>query len=126
MTAAICIEHFFADDFSVSHFIDLKLFGVTKMLKNLSIFIGNCKFHIQFSFLCVSGLDGVKALRPAASAAVGLFLSGADTVIAACDAERFPVDKACRQLHAGIFIDFLHGGTGNIHLGGALFVRLLF
>jgi len=70
-------------------------------------------------------LDGVEVLHPAASAAAGMFLSGADTVIAASDAERFPVDKACRQFHAGVFIDFLHGGTGNIHLGGALFVRLL-
>ncbi len=38
------------DDFAVRSFIKLELFGVAEMLKNLTVFIGNCNFHNGISF----------------------------------------------------------------------------
>ena len=45
VTAAVGVNNFRMDDFAVRNFIKLELFGVTEMLKNLTVFIGNCKFH---------------------------------------------------------------------------------
>ena len=37
-------------DFTVRSFIKLELFGMAEMLKNLTVFIGNCNFHNGISF----------------------------------------------------------------------------
>ena len=37
-------------DFAVRSFIKLELFGVAEMLKDLTVFIGNCNFHNRISF----------------------------------------------------------------------------
>jgi len=37
-------------DFAVHSFIKLELLGVTEMLKDLTVFIGNCNFHNGISF----------------------------------------------------------------------------
>ena len=36
-------------DFAVRSFIKLELFGVAEMLKNMTVFIGNCNFHTRNS-----------------------------------------------------------------------------
>ena len=50
MAAAVGINNFRMDDFAVRSFIKLELFGVAEMLKNLTVFIGNCNFHNGISF----------------------------------------------------------------------------
>ena len=50
VTAAVGVNDFRMDDFSVRSFIKLELFGVAEMLKNLTVFIGNCNFHNGISF----------------------------------------------------------------------------
>lgn len=37
-------------DFAVQSFIKLELLGVTEVLKDLTVFIGNCNFHNGISF----------------------------------------------------------------------------
>ena len=51
MTAAIGIDHFCIGDRSVFHFINLKLFGVSEMLKNFSVFI---RLLSPFSFTVIT------------------------------------------------------------------------
>ena len=50
VTAAVGINNFRMRDFAIRCFIKLKLFGVAEMLKNLTVFIGNCNFHNGISF----------------------------------------------------------------------------
>ena len=50
VTAAVGINDFRMRDFAVRSFIKLELFGVAEMLKNLTVFIGNCNFHNGISF----------------------------------------------------------------------------
>ena len=50
VTAAVGINNFRMNDFAVRSFIKLELFGVAEMLKNLTVFIGNCNFHNGISF----------------------------------------------------------------------------
>ena len=45
MAAPRGIHHLRGDDRTVLNLVQLKLLGMAKMLENLSIFIGNCKFH---------------------------------------------------------------------------------
>ena len=74
VTAAVGVNDFRMSDFAVRSFIKLELLGVTEMLKNLTVFIGNCNFHdgISFAifawiFLCwlsASGSSGRSGLPP--------------------------------------------------------------
>ena len=50
VTAAIGVNDFRMSDFTVRSFIKLELFGMAEMLKNLTVFIGNCNFHNGISF----------------------------------------------------------------------------
>ena len=45
VTAAVGVNDFRMSDFAAHSFIKLELFGVAEMLKNLTVFIGNCNFH---------------------------------------------------------------------------------
>ena len=50
VTAAVGVNDFRMDDFAVRSFIKLELFGMAEMLKDLTVFIGNCNFHNGISF----------------------------------------------------------------------------
>ena len=50
VTAAVGVNDFRMRDFAVRSFIKLELFSVAEMLKNLTVFIGNCNFHNGISF----------------------------------------------------------------------------
>ena len=50
VTAAVGINNFRMSDFAVRSFIKLELFGMAEMLKDLTVFIGNCNFHNGISF----------------------------------------------------------------------------
>ena len=47
MTAAVGINDFLMSDFAVHSFIKLELFGVAEMLKDLTVFIGNCNLIVD-------------------------------------------------------------------------------
>ena len=51
MSAAVRVRDLFGDDFSVGHIIELELLRVAEMLKDLSVFIGDCDSHVIRSFL---------------------------------------------------------------------------
>ena len=51
MSAAVRVRDLFGDDFSVGHIIELELLRVAEMLKDLSVFIGDCDSHMIRSFL---------------------------------------------------------------------------
>ena len=112
-------------DFAVHSFIKLELLGVTEMLKDLTVFIGNCNFHDGISFAIFVGFFCVGSLHPAAAAAVGCLLSSADAVVSPGDVQRFPVDKTRCDLAPCAFVNLLHGRAGNVHLCGTLLVGLL-
>ena len=93
VTAAIGVNDFRMSDFTVRSFIKFELFGMAEMLKDLTVFIGNCNFHNGISFAIFVGFFCVSSLHPAAAAAVGCLLSSADAVVSPGDVQRFPVDK---------------------------------
>ena len=125
VTAAVGINNFRMNDFAVRSFIKLELFSVTEMLKNLTVFIGNCNFHNGISFVIFVGFFCVGSLHPAAAAAVDCLLSSADAVVSPGDVQRLPVDKTRCDLAPCAFVNLLHGRAGNIHLRGTLLVGLL-
>lgn len=55
MSAAASIHNLRRNDFSIFHIIDFKLFSVTEVLKDFSVFISDCKSHniISFVFSCI-------------------------------------------------------------------------
>ena len=55
MTLSICIYHFCRCNFSIGHFINFKLFCMSKMLEHLSVFISYCNLHVTCSFLFTHG-----------------------------------------------------------------------
>ena len=50
VTAAVGINNSRMSDVAVRSFINLELFGMAEMLKDLTVFIGNCNFHNGISF----------------------------------------------------------------------------
>ena len=124
VTAAVGVNNFRMNDFAVRSLIKLELFGVAEMLKDLTVFIGNCNFHNGISFAIFVGFFCVGSLHPAAAAAVGCLLSSADAVVSPGDVQRFPVDKTRCDLAPCAFVNLLHGRAGNVHLRGTLLVGL--
>ncbi len=51
MTASVRVNNLFSHNFTVFHVIQLKLRGVSEVLEDLSVFIGNCDSHCVVSFL---------------------------------------------------------------------------
>ena len=45
VSLTVCVHDSLGYDLAVFHFIHLKLLGVSEMLEDLLIFIGNCNFH---------------------------------------------------------------------------------
>lgn len=141
MTAA-CSRHrlrFFYG--SVFHFVNLKLFRVAEMLKNLSILIGYCNSHRAY-FLPFSGWDGCSCRRLCAAgcshvlfflyqylpffmtaapvpAGTAIEVSVTEHIIAAFNGKLTALHQALRKLFACRGIDGLHSGSGNLHLLGA-------
>ena len=51
VAAAVGIDDMGGNDFAILYIIDLKLFRVAEMLKDLAVFVGNCNSHNCDSFL---------------------------------------------------------------------------
>ena len=50
VAAAVGVNDFRMSDFTVRSFIQFELFGMAEMLKDLTVFIGNCNFYNGISF----------------------------------------------------------------------------
>ena len=50
VSASVGVHNLGSSHASILYVIDLKLFGVTKVLENLSVFVSNCNSHSIFSF----------------------------------------------------------------------------
>ena len=50
VAASVGIYYFCIYDFAILYLVELKLRGMTEVLKDLSVFIGYCNFHLSVSF----------------------------------------------------------------------------
>ena len=124
MTAAFCSHHFRANHASVCYLINLKLFCMAKMLKNLAILISHCNFHNRCSFQFV--LLYLLRQASAATPARGMLPSSTNSIVTAGNHQPLAINQTSRNLVPCIFIDFLHCGARNIHLCRALPMVLSF
>ncbi len=53
VTLSVGVDHFCAYHFVIFDGVYFKLFGVSEMLENLSVIVGNCNFHSVFLLLYV-------------------------------------------------------------------------
>ena len=87
VTAAVGVYQCGCGDFAVFHVVEFKLFCVTKVLKNLSVFVSDCNFHRKSSCmgLCVLvfSVFGCAAMVPAAAAAAALCTAVTKYIVAA-------------------------------------------
>jgi hypothetical protein len=57
VTASVCIHDLGRNDLTVLYRVDLKLLGMSEVLKNLSVFISYCNFHIVISISLFISID---------------------------------------------------------------------
>ena len=57
VTATIGVNHFTIYNFSAFYCVNPKLLGMTEVLKDLSVFISYCNFHIVISILLFFSID---------------------------------------------------------------------
>ena len=120
MSAAASIHNLRRNDFSIFHIVDFKLFGVTEVLKDFSVFVSNCNSHDVFSFwLCVLLIE---FLFIAVGASAALAVSAAELIVSAFDPQRKAVHQHIRQLFSGAGVDLLDRGAGHLHEIAALFL----
>ena len=110
------------DDLAISNFIELELPGMSEMLENLPVFIGDRNFHDRISFILIVCVFRAWICLPMAVSAMPVFLPAANAIIAAGDDQLLSVHKTGRDFPPGAFADLLHGGAGDIHLRRALLV----
>ena len=103
MPASVGRNNLLSNDFPVFHIIELKLFGMSEMLEDLSVFVRYCNSHRVRSFLC----DVLCSLI-------------AKPIITAPDQKTFPVYQRFRCFASGAFIDGRHCGARHTHLFGTL------
>ena len=104
---------------SVFHVVEPKLLRVAKVLKDLSIFVGDRNSHDGFSFrFCVLLRDFLLVAATAARIS-----SAAQRHVAALDPQGQAVHQHIRQLFARAGVDMLYRGAGHLHLLAALLLR---
>ena len=107
MAAAVRVHNLLTDNLSVLSVVKLELFGMTKMLKDLSVFVRDRDPHCYTSFLHNVLLKLYRFVFTAAS----------------CDQQPFPVDEGIRDFFPRAFIDRRDRGPGDVHPGGAGLLR---
>ena len=120
MTAACSRHHLRFFYGSVFHFVNLKLFRVAEMLKNLSCLLytspsPGCS-HVLFFLYQYLPFFMTAAPVPAGTA---IEVSVTEHIIAAFNGKLTALHQALRKLFACRGIDGLHSGSGNLHLLGA-------
>ena len=110
VAAAVGRYDLFVYDPALRNVVQLKLLGMAKVLEDLSVFIGDCDSHTVVSFLH-NGLLQFNRFKGAS---------------AACDQQPLPADEGVRHLPPGAVVDGRDGGPGDVHPGGAGFLREAF
>ena len=110
VAAAVGRYDLFVYDPALRNVVQLKLLGMTKVLEDLSVFIGDCDSHTVVSFLH-NGLLQFNRFKGAA---------------ASRDQQPLPADEGVRHLPPGAVVDGRDGGPGDVHPGGAGFLREAF
>lgn len=96
---SIGINNLFVYDLPVLDIIQLKLLGMSKMLKDLPIVISNCDSHCSISFLNNILIDLYRFIF----------------TVSACDQKPFAINERIRDLLSGAVIDCRDRSTGNMH-----------
>ena len=140
VAAAGGVHHLAGSHRSVFHLIDLESLRVPKMLKDLSILICHCYFHVlsllfhpvlfhsrpsRAAALLPAGQAAVFAPAPspapaAAAPAAAVLRLTAQVVSAPLDCQGPALRQHAGQLLPGRVVDGLHRGPGHIHLGSTL------
>ena len=106
MAAAVGVHHLLGDDGAALCVVELELLRMAEVLKNLSVFIGDCDPHAVVSFLH-DGLCEFDRFEGAAAAG---------------DQQPLAVDQGVRHLPSGTVVDGRDGGPGDVHPLGAPFL----
>lgn len=101
VTFALGVHHGLGGYLSVLHIVQLELFGMSEMLKDLSVVIGDCNFHDIFLLI------GLTVAPPAASTAApsGTFLrrgGAAQLIVPALNHQRAPFTRHCASLRRAV------------------------
>ena len=114
VTAAIGGNQHLVGNLTVLHLIELELLGVTKVLENLSVLIGDGNDHGSFSFRWFK----MGAMLPGTGMTAGC-VAIAEAIVTTGNGQPLTGNEAAGHLVAGTFVDLGYRGAGDIHLGGA-------
>ena len=103
MPIAVGWDDLLSSDLPIFHIIELKLFGMSEMLKDLSVVVRYCNSHCVCSFL-------FDVLRPLIT----------ELIVAAPDQETFPIYQRVSHLASGAVINSRHCGACYTHPFGTL------
>ena len=133
MTVPICSDHFLINYLSILSIIDLKLLRMTKVLKNISVFVSYCYSHDMFSFRRQLARNSVYCRRciifpdsPAVFPAARRSASVTYTIAPARYNKRLSINQTVRDLFPRRLIYLCHSSARYVHLPCALLVRQLF
>ena len=124
MALPVGIHNLLIDHLTIFNIINFKLGGVAKMLKYISVFIGNCDSHLIGSFLLHRLLQGCAACFCASFLATGN-AAVAKPVMTACNSKRLSINNAVCDFRPCGFVYFGHGSSGDVHLLTALLMGKL-
>ncbi len=110
VSVPVGINNLLIHDLSIFDVIQLELFGVAKVLEDLSVFICNCNSHGIRSFPDDFLID----------------LDRSIFTVSACDQQPFPIHKGISNLFPCAVIDGCDSGPGNVHPGCAGFLGKAF
>ena len=101
MTASVGINNLLINDLTLFNIVQLKLFGMAKVLEDFSVFVCDCNSHGMCSFLndFLIDLDRLKF------------------TVSACDQQSFSVHKGISDFFPCTVINSSYRGSGNVHPG---------
>ena len=121
MSLSVRIHNLGLLDLPILNIIQFKLLRMSKMLKNLSVFICYTNSHLSFSFsLNVSGYEAIGSF--AVPFAAECICTITKTIISAGNAEYFSMHHTVCQLVTCRFVYFCNRRPGNSHLLCTLFM----
>ena len=110
MAASVGFHDLLIHDLPLFNIVQLELLGMSEVLEDLSVFVCDCDPHGICSFLSDYLID----------------LNWFKFTVSACDQQPFPVHKGVGDLFPRTVINGRYGRPGNVHPGGAGFLRKTF
>ena len=124
MTLSIRIDNLGLFDLAIFNIIQFELLCVSKMLKNLSVFICYTNSHLFFSFSLDLIFKGGSVCSFTLLITAKWISAITKAVIPPGDTQYLSVNQAVRKLVTCGFIYFRNGRSGNPHLLSALSMRI--